>query len=143
MITAVDTSVLLDVLTADPSFGEPSAEKLRTCMLEGKIIACEVVWAEISAAFSDSRLAGEALRHIGVEFAPMDLAASLQAGVYWKKYRESGGTRTRIISDFLIGSHAGQQADRLLTRDRGFYRKYFSRLRLVDPSKQTHPQRRS
>ena len=134
MITAVDTSVLLDVFTADPAFGQLSAETLRACMLDGKLVACEIVWAEISASFLDSRAAEEALKRIGVEFAPLDQISSLQAGLHWKKYRESGGKRTRIISDFLIGSHAHQQADRLLTRDRGFYRKYFSRLRLIDPS---------
>ena len=134
MITAVDTSVLLDVFTADPGFGQRSAETLRECMLVGKLIACEIVWAEISASFSDSRVAEEALVRIGVEFTPMDQRSSLQAGLHWKKYRESGGKRTRIISDFLIGSHADLQADRLLTRDRGFYRKYFFHLKLIDPS---------
>ncbi len=134
MITAVDTSVLLDVFTADPTFGERSAQLLRACMLEGKLVACEIVWAEISASFPDSRIAQEALIRLGVEFVPLNETSSLEAGLHWKKYRESGGTRGRIISDFLIGSHARNHADRLLTRDRGFYRKYFSRLKLIDPS---------
>jgi hypothetical protein len=33
----------------------------------------------------------------------------------------------------LIGAHALDQADALLTRDRGFYRKYFRGLRIIEP----------
>jgi len=45
------------------------------------------------------------------------------------------GGRDRLLPDFLIGTHAWMRADRFLTRDRGFYRDYFSRLRVLDPSK--------
>ena len=44
------------------------------------------------------------------------------------RYRRSGGPRERIISDFLIGAHAAAEADTFLTRDRGFYAKYFPEL---------------
>ncbi len=36
-----------------------------------------------------------------------------------------------IAADFLIGGHATVQCDRLLTRDRGFYKTYFTPLALM------------
>jgi hypothetical protein len=39
-----------------------------------------------------------------------------------------------VIADFLIGAHAFEQADRLLTRERGFHRMAFDGLVIVDPS---------
>lgn len=135
MITAVDTNVLLDVFGADPTFGPRSKQAVRTCFTEGRLIACEVVWAEVAAFFPSSNAAQDAMNRLGVHFSPIDLQAALAASTAWKVYRSHGGERARVVADFLIGAHALSQADRLLTRDRGFYRAYFSRLRVIDPAK--------
>lgn len=131
--TAVDSSVLLDVFAADPTYGEASLAKLQQCWEEGHLIACEVVWAEIRPRFeNDEQLLG-VTEKAGLAFEAIDLKSALFAGSIWKKYRSAGGKRDRMIPDFLIGSHAFLQADRLLTRDRGFYKSYFSKLKIIEP----------
>ncbi len=100
-------------------------------------MACDVVWAEIAAAFAAERPAREALERLGVEFSTVDAGAALAAGRAFKEYRRRGGTRQRVVPDFLVGAHAQAQADRLLTRDRGFYRSYFQTVTVVDPASAT------
>jgi hypothetical protein len=134
VITAVDTSVLLDVFGADPTFGPRSADAVRECLAEGSLIACEVVWAETAASFPAIAAAEQALNDLRVSFSALDDAIALATGQAWRTYCEAGGTRERVIADFLIGAHALDRADRLLTRDRGFYRRYFAGLSILDPS---------
>jgi len=100
-------------------------------------VACEVVWAEVAAAFANHARATEALERLEIEFSAMHPTAAVDAGVIWQSYRKGGGPRHRIVPDFLIGAHAASRADRLLTRDRGFYRSHFTGLTVVDPSEGT------
>jgi predicted nucleic acid-binding protein len=134
VITAVDTSILLDIFGADTKFGAGSAQALRECIAEGRVVACDIVWAETGASFADPQAAEAALARLRIDFCPLDSSTALRAGQSWSAYRKAGGSRERVIADFLIGAHALANADRLLTRDRGFYRRYFERLRVLDPS---------
>jgi predicted nucleic acid-binding protein len=134
LITAVDTSVLLDVFGADAEFGPRSAETLRKCLTTGSVIACDVVWAETAASFAIPTDAEAALASLRVDFSPTFAQASLTASQSWRAYRQAGGQHDRVIADFLIASHAQASADQLLTRDRGFYRKYFQDLKILDPT---------
>jgi predicted nucleic acid-binding protein len=134
LITAVDTSILLDVIGGDPAFGRDSASGLRRCLREGQLVACEVVWAECAAGLPDAQTAVDRLAALRVGYSAAETQAALTAGQMWSAYRRQRGTRERVIADFLIGAHALVQADRLLTRDRGFYRRYFEGLEILDPS---------
>ena len=134
MITAVDTNVLLDVFGADPKFALVSADAMRRCLSEGALVATDVVWAETATVFRDAARFRDAMSKLPVLFLPMTEEAAVRAAEAWRRYRAGGGPRQRIAADFLIGAHAAVAAERLLTRDRGFYRRYFSRLRIVDPS---------
>lgn len=72
MITAVDTSVLIDVFRNDPQFGIASAEALRQCMQEGRTVVCEVVLAELSAVFPSTQSLVENLEHISLKYLPAE-----------------------------------------------------------------------
>ena len=135
MRTAVDTSVLLDVLGADPEFGVPSREALRAAYRDGALVACSVVWAEVRAWFADDESCADSLGVLGIRFDALRPEAATLAGRLWREHcSRKGSDRRRVVADFLIGAHAQVRADTLLTRDRGFYRTYFARLRVDDPT---------
>lgn len=134
MITAVDTNVLIDIFEPDPEFGPSSQRALRGCLAQGSLVACNVVWAEVAARFESGTDAYQAMDKLRVEFGVIEIGVALSAGAAWKSYQQRGGQRERLIPDFLIAAHALARADRLLTRDRGFYRSYFTELEVLDPT---------
>ena len=139
MITAVDTSVLLDIFLPDEAFGPRSAEWLREAYDDGALVICDIVYAELAPAFPDRAALDDALRQINVTSSAIDASIAWDAGRRWLQYRRAGGHRTRIITDFLIGAHAVAAAERFLTRDRGFYRTYFPELAARVPSGRRAP----
>ena len=135
MITALDTSVLFDIWLPDPVFGPKSAEAVMSADDQGGLIICEVVYAELATRFPVQADFDQLLDELDVKVTPVPRAAAFMAGRAWDGYRKAGGKRTRIMADFLIGAHALVVADQFITRDRGFYRGYFTKLKLIDPSK--------
>jgi predicted nucleic acid-binding protein len=133
MLTAIDSSVLLDVVVDSPAHAELSEKALRKVAAEGGLIVCECVLAEIRPAFPNAKAIEQFLLDWQLRFVPSSRESALRAGELFGLYLRRGGKGGRVIADFLIGAHADLHADRLLVRDRGYLRDYFSRLKLLTP----------
>jgi len=131
MISALDSSVILDVLTGDPQFADTSEALLHRAAAEGKLVLSECVLAEVAPAFKDEQSVLEFLADWQIEFVPSSRDSAILAGRNFARYLARGGRSGRIMADFLIGAHATHHADRLLARDRGYLRDYFRTLKVL------------
>ena len=134
MITAVDTNILLDILVPNEHFYDASGDALEEAAGEGSIVISDIVYAELCIHFETQRECDAFLESNEIRVQALTREAHFLASRAWRTYRQQGRKRTRILADFLIGAHAQKQATRLLSRDRGFYRKLFPSLDLVDPT---------
>ncbi len=128
MTSAIDTSVLIDVLTGDPEFSKVSRSALVRASREGALIVCPVVVAELRAAYRDDAQVRALLLDLAIHVVDLDTEDALTAGAIHRSYLLAGGNRRRVVADFLIGAHARNHASRLVARDRGFFRDHFRNL---------------
>lgn len=134
-MTLVDTNVLLDLVTDDPSWADWSIAQLEAASLEGPLLINDVVYAELAVRYDRVEALDSFLDQAGLEMAPIPRASLFLAGKVFTRYRRSGGSRTGVLPDFFIGAHAAVNQLPLLTRDVGRYRTYFPSLELISPDK--------
>lgn len=159
MISAVDTNVLLDLLVPGAAGSGAARDLLDAADAEGALVIGEVVYAELSAQFAVRDNLDEFLKTTRIRLEPSSTDALHRSGEAWRKFSRSrrkntiacpscGKTqaigcpscgkpvpvRQHVLADFLIGGHALVHGDRLLSRDRGYYRTHFPELVVVAPA---------
>ncbi len=131
--TLVDSNVLLDLVTEDPTWSTWSAERLTEALERGPVLINQVVYSEVSLGFSTIEALDAALSPERFVRATLPWAAAFLAARCFRDYRSRGGIRTSSLPDFYIGAHAAVLGLRLLTRDVRRYRTYFPTVELIAP----------
>jgi hypothetical protein len=137
MISAIDSNILLDILIPNPAFVDTAVEVLENAASNGALVVSDIVYTEICVHFIEQQDCDSFFSDNRILIEPLTREAQFLASRAWRRYRAQGGKRTRILADFLIGAHAQLQADRFITRDRGFYGSLFPGLNICDPSAQS------
>ncbi len=132
-MTLVDTNVLLDLATDDPTFADWSLAQLEAASLRGPLLINDVIYAELSVRYERIEDLDDFVSRAGLRREAMPPAALFLAGKAFRSYRQAGGSRTGVLPDFLIGAHAAVRGHALLTRDRGRFATYFPTVVLIEP----------
>lgn len=155
MVSAVDTNIFLDILIPNQPHVQSSLKKLESASAKGKIIVCEIVYTELASQFGSIGELNTFFRDTSIDVVWSNKESLFQASRLWQDYLSRHSRKgfcpdcgkrieaacpmcgselssaRRILNDFIIGAHAQTFADAFLTRDRGFYRKYFSDMNIV------------
>jgi len=107
MKTALDSSVILDVLADDPQWGRASELALKHALGLGPLMIGECVLAEITPALTKDEL-GAFLDDWNILYVPSSRDSSILAGEMYRAYLRRNRGAKRGLPDFLIGAHAGQ-----------------------------------
>lgn len=132
--TLVDSNVLLDILSEDPTWLGWSSDALANAAEAGPLYINPIIYSEVSIRFTTVEALEDALPSQDFRREPLPWAAAFLAGKVFLDYRRNKGTRSTALPDLFIGAHAAVADLELLTRDLGRYRTYFPTVSLVVPS---------
>ncbi len=133
MITLVDSNVILDVATDDPTWGAWSLETLARVADESDLAINPLIFAEVSAGFATIEELAEVIPPEAFRRLDLPYEAAFLAGKAFLAYKRRGGRRSTPLADFYIGAHAAVGGLRLLTRDSRRYRTYFPGVPVIAP----------
>jgi predicted nucleic acid-binding protein len=134
MTTVVDTNILIDILNGTAAEIRAAENALRVAGRQGRLLLPTVGYAELAGRFKSRRDLDSFLDIIPIKLMALNADAGFLAGTFHKAYKQRGGTRTRVLADFIVAAKAQLGADRLLTTDKRFFGTSFPKLVSVSPA---------
>ena len=131
----VDTNVLVDLLTNDPTWAEWSISQLRAQSQIYRLVINPVIYAELSLTFITVESLDDTLAILQIPVVEIPKPALFLAGKAFVQYRRQGGVKSNVLADFVIGAHAAVAGLPVLTRDVRRYASYFPTVRLIAPER--------
>ena len=131
--TLIDSNIILDVATNDPTWVEWSSLALETAANESILAINALIYAEVSIGYGRVEELEQAIPSAIFRREPLPYEAAFLAGKAFLQYRRRGGLRSSPLPDFYIGAHAAVSDFRILTRDPRRYRTYFPTVDLIVP----------
>jgi predicted nucleic acid-binding protein len=135
MITAIDSSVLWSLIKLEDGW-QDWEELLQQAAQDGPLVVCPIVFAELAPSTQDENALTGFLSRLQIGYDAISPTTAYLAGDTFREYRLAGGPRQHLVPDFLIAAHGVIQADRLAALDRGYLRKWFPELILLQPMPQ-------
>jgi hypothetical protein len=132
-VILVDTNVLIDVMTGDEHWSAWSTRALDAAKTIDEVCINDAVYAELATGHATMEVLDAALELAGAKMLVIPRPALFLAGHVFRRYRQRGGTKTGVLSDFFIGAHAAVIGASLLTRDPRHVHSYFPSVTLITP----------
>lgn len=129
----VDSNVILDIFTNDPSWCQWSQNILDKYCLEYRLCINSIIYTEISMGFSLIEELETAINLCNFQIINIPREALFLAGKVFIQYRKNLGSKTSPLPDFFIGAHASILNIPIITRDTHRIRFYFPKLKIISP----------
>lgn len=130
--TLVDTNVLVDLVTASPTWAAWSTDQLERAFRHGEVVLSPIVYAELAVGFQ--RIEDlEFLLPDRLVREPIPWEAAFVAGRAFRGHLDRGGSRRSPLPDYFIAAHAAVTGRTLLTRDRARHQRAVPGVRVLSP----------
>ncbi|ADB29620.1 PilT domain-containing protein [Kribbella flavida DSM 17836] len=133
-VSLVDTCVILDILTADSTWGSWSASAVADARDRGELVINPIIYAEVSVGFERTEDLDDAVPSTDFRREPLPYEAGFLAAKALLAYRRRGGAKTAPLPDFYIGAHAAIAEYQVITRDKARFSTYFPTVELLTPT---------
>ena len=130
----IDSCVLLDLFTNDPTWADWSEETLLGYSQTNTLYINSIIYAELSIGFNRIEEIENVIKEMELKVLEIPREALFLAGKVFLKYRQNKGTKTSPLPDFFIGAHASIADFHLMTRDVSKLKTYFPQVKLIAPN---------